>query len=472
MPTDFLAQLPEAARLALISAGDVVEVAAGAQIIRRGEQSNDVYVVQRGRFEVVDTRSRPEVVLDAVHPGALIGEMALVERAPRTADVRADGPGAVLRWDGDRLLGLFLAQPTVEAAFWKAVAGTVAARLRNTSSNAVVGSLGTSNSPRSLSTADEERVARLAADARGGLLEADAMLGRDPDDPRPTDLVARTLRTLSGELASWLGHGGLDPERARVAGAALGAALRPYLVRSTLGALALDAEARRAGDPRLLAHVLLDQPRGEGGLGKLLDAELLAMPSTRALRQRVPLAAAGLRKRLPTQRPAALLLVGVGCGVLLARLMLHLGRQGATVRALDGAREALAWLDAGLGARPGNVALKLVQEDLAAIALGRSVAWHEPQDLIVIDGLVEHLPDQLLRNLLRWGREHLRPGGQLCLLGLGPAPDSALQDHLLEWPTARRAPRALAALCEREGLGADEVLHDGAAVVLFAVREG
>ena len=57
----------------------------------------------------------------------------------------------------------------------------------------------------------------------------------------------------------------------------------------------------------------------------LLGAGRLGRPSSRALRERVPLAAGGLRKRLPAQRAADLRLVGVGCGVLLARLMLHLG---------------------------------------------------------------------------------------------------------------------------------------------------
>lgn len=470
MATDFLELLPPDARAALVGAGRRVDVPGGGHIIRRGDRSDELFVVLSGRFEVVDTRSRPEVVLDALRPGDVVGEMALVDEAPRAADVRADGEGAVLRWERAGLLRVFEANPKVEAAFWRAVAASMAARLRLTSRNAVVGGISAGPAGRGLSSADEERVEALVREARRVWLEADAALSRSPEDPAPASRVSASVRALAAEIGAWLGIGGVEHDRARLAGAGLSAALRPQLVRSGFGALALDVGARRAGDPRVMAHLLLAQPRGEGALGRLLDAELMALPTSAAFSARVQLAAAAARRALPADRPAELLLIGVSCGVLLARLMLHLGRSGARVQALDGSREALAWVDAGLGARPANVSLQLLQEDLAALATAAAPPPRGPCDLILIDGLSEHLPDPLLRRLLGWGRAQLRPGGRLLLLGLAPSPDAALYDHLLEWPTIRRAPAALAALAVRAGLLATESLVDGVAVVVVAER--
>ena len=470
MAIDFLELLPPEARAALVAAGRQVDVPSGGHIIQRGDRSDELFVVLAGRFEVVDTRSRPEVVLDALRPGDVVGEMALVDEAPRAADVRADGEGAVLRWERAGLLRVFEANPKVEAAFWRAVSASMAARLRLTSRNAVVGGISAAPASRSLSSADEERVEALVRDARRVWLEADAALCRDPEDPAPAGRVAGSMRELAAQIAAWLGIGGVEHERARLAGAGLASALRPQLVRSGFGALALDVGARRGGDPRVLAHLLLAQPRGEGALGRLLDAELMALPTSAGFSARLQLAASAARRCLPADHPVELLLIGVSCGVLLARLMLHLGRTGARVQALDGSRDALAWVDAGLGARPANVVLQLIQEDIAALAAAGSPVERGPCDLLIIDGLSEHLPDPLLLRLLRWGHDQLRPGGRLLVLGLGPSADAALYDHLLEWPTIRRAPAALGALAERAALQTVDILVDGVGVVIVAER--
>ncbi len=265
----------------------------------------------------------------------------------------------------------------------------------------------------------------------------------------------------------WLGETD-DPNEAQQAGERIARELRPYLVRSGLGSLALDAGGRRAGDPRLHAHVLLNQPRGEGGLGRLLDQGLLAMPTCAALRARSQLAAERIRMQLPAESPADLLLLNVTCGVLLAHLKLHLGRRGARVRAVDSSREALSWLDAGQGTRPPGVSLKLVQDDLAAIVAGRSASWHDLQDVVVVDSLVENVPERLLPGLFRWVAEHLKPTGCAVFTALGPTRDEAFFAHLLAWPTIRRPVALLLELAESAGLRMKAEEEAGAGQVLIA----
>lgn len=67
----------------------------GEVICRQGEPGDRMFVMQSGRAVVeVD-----EVFVTELKAGDLFGEMALVERRPRSATVRADGPARVLTLD-------------------------------------------------------------------------------------------------------------------------------------------------------------------------------------------------------------------------------------------------------------------------------------------------------------------------------------------------------------------------------------
>jgi hypothetical protein len=108
--TTLVASAQEQVKQALIGAGDLVEVPAGTQIIRRGEHSNDLYVVQRGRFEIVDTRSRPEVVLDAVLADASTRwPSELLAASPALARTPVSARGSWLSSAWFRFAALFLA---------------------------------------------------------------------------------------------------------------------------------------------------------------------------------------------------------------------------------------------------------------------------------------------------------------------------------------------------------------------------
>jgi hypothetical protein len=122
------------------------------------------------------------------------------------------------------------------------------------------------------------------------------------------------------------------------------------------------------------------------------------------------------------------------------------------VTVIDGDRETLGIVDLGMHKRPVGVTLKLVQENLALLAAGRSSIHHPPQDAIVIDGLIDHLPDRMLASLSGWCAAHLAPGGRLVCTATGPAPDQEVFDHLLGWPLMRRTQAELIELIGSAGL--------------------
>ena len=68
-------------------------------ICRHGEPAECMYVILDGRAEVLREEGGGEVLLGELAPGEVFGEMAIFDKQPRSATVRAKGPARVLRLD-------------------------------------------------------------------------------------------------------------------------------------------------------------------------------------------------------------------------------------------------------------------------------------------------------------------------------------------------------------------------------------
>jgi CRP/FNR family transcriptional regulator, cyclic AMP receptor protein len=468
---EFLDRFSPSERQRLRAAGRLVRLREDALLIRRGERGGDIFLVEEGSFEVVDTSTLPEVVLGNLGPGQVVGEFSFVDAAPRSADVRAAGEAAARVWEREALLALFESQPGFAASFYRALATATVERLRTVSASAVAGGLGLQSGSGRVGAGDRSQARTIAARVQAIWIEADTALRRDPRDAVGLRNVDQGFALLLEQSTTWL-RGFADPEVAVEAGDDLSRDLRAYLNRAVLAELAMDPPSRRSGDPRLLAHVLVDRARGDGILGERLDAALLALPSCAAIRRRTEVAARSVAAALPSDRPASLMMVNATCGALLARLVPELARQGADVRIVDSSREALAFLDAGLTTRPPSVSLKLVQEDLGALVLGRSSSFFEAVDFVVVDALFDYLPDRLAAALVSWVRDHLKPGGAVIVTGLASAEDAWLMDHVLGWPMVRREAAELRTLVEACGLKARVVAGQNSESGPVVVIEG
>jgi hypothetical protein len=137
---------------------------------------------------------------------------------------------------------------------------------------------------------------------------------------------------------------------------------------------------------------------------------------------------------------------------------------------LDGSREALAAVDASVRGRPRELKVRLVQDDVAGLCLGRSRIRFQFQHVIVLDGLVEYLPERVAASMLGWATRQLVGGGALVVTGLGPAPDDAVVRHLLDWPLVRRGRAAFGGLLASAGLEDPRVYEAGSAGLAATAR--
>jgi CRP-like cAMP-binding protein len=75
------------------------EYADGQVICRQGDQGDRMYVIQAGRATVSSDTDGLEVVVGELSAGDIFGEMAIFDRQPRSATVRAKGGTRVLTLD-------------------------------------------------------------------------------------------------------------------------------------------------------------------------------------------------------------------------------------------------------------------------------------------------------------------------------------------------------------------------------------
>ena len=101
---------------------EVVDLAPGETLFEKGAPAHCMYVVKSGDLQILDGNH----VYETVSAGGILGEMALLDAAPRSATARAIRPSVVIPIDERRFL--FMVQQT--PFFALRVMRVMSARLR------------------------------------------------------------------------------------------------------------------------------------------------------------------------------------------------------------------------------------------------------------------------------------------------------------------------------------------------------
>ena len=100
----------------LMDMAEPVFLRAGEILIRQGEPGDAAYVVIRGDFEVQKQSGQSLIKIDVRNPGDVVGEMALLSRAPRNATLIAKIDSEVLRIPQEAFEKLLLSSTTAAMA--------------------------------------------------------------------------------------------------------------------------------------------------------------------------------------------------------------------------------------------------------------------------------------------------------------------------------------------------------------------
>ncbi len=127
--TQLFAALPEDELLALAELCEPIFLLPGEILIEEGTDGDAFFVIVDGELEVTKRSGEGDLPLARLEAGGIIGEMAVIEKRPRNASVRAIGAAEVLRVPSDALLRV-LERPASSLAILR----TVMQRLRSTES--------------------------------------------------------------------------------------------------------------------------------------------------------------------------------------------------------------------------------------------------------------------------------------------------------------------------------------------------
>jgi hypothetical protein len=65
------------------------KLAKNVYLFREGDTSDSMYIIKSGELVVTKTKGNSEVILAEIHAGSMVGEMALFDNKPRSANVKA-----------------------------------------------------------------------------------------------------------------------------------------------------------------------------------------------------------------------------------------------------------------------------------------------------------------------------------------------------------------------------------------------
>jgi CRP-like cAMP-binding protein len=173
-----------------------LEFAAGDVICREGDPADGLYIVVRGALGVHVTEDGVERRVNAIGPGHYLGELALLVDQNRSATIRADTAGELLRLDREQFLQLLGQDPAAA----KAVATTLARRLRRRDPDAPADELAPATPPR---LAVAGRIARHPAAKIVGLVIA-LVLGIIAFSPLIDLAQKRFVLLLLAAIALWV----------------------------------------------------------------------------------------------------------------------------------------------------------------------------------------------------------------------------------------------------------------------------
>jgi CRP-like cAMP-binding protein len=120
--------LPYPDLIRVASAAKEEHVPAGSDVFAEGDTGESLYIILEGRAAVI----KSDLELAELTAGAHFGEMSLIERAPRSAGIRAKTPLSLLVLERDGFFSLLREEAAAVKLLWGMVR-MLNARLRLTS---------------------------------------------------------------------------------------------------------------------------------------------------------------------------------------------------------------------------------------------------------------------------------------------------------------------------------------------------
>jgi len=127
--------VPETTIASIVQSAHHLRMVPGEMLFREGDVGAECFIVVAGDVDVIKEMGKETILLERCRPGAIIGEMALIDNSPRAASVRARTSATLLRITETEFVALMHANPTTAMALLRG--GTT--RLRSSNAKMISG---------------------------------------------------------------------------------------------------------------------------------------------------------------------------------------------------------------------------------------------------------------------------------------------------------------------------------------------
>ncbi len=468
-----LGELPAGALERLMGITLEQQVIMGQRVVEAGSRPAAIYVVLEGLMEAV----HPDVPepLALLGPGEVFGEMSFIHGTEASADVRARENSLLLVVPVKALELLMAEHPGSAVHVLRALAVTLAQRLRRSNDRLEVALAQRSHYNTAADGPWKELVSMIGT-FKQRLLEVDQAALKNKG--RLAEAIEHEVRkgftALVHSVNVVLRDMPEGPGRARLHGI-LQAELLPYLLLSELGERIYAKPRGYAGDYLTIANMYSDVASGVGRLGPLIDRCLRDQAAGQAVRNRRALLAEEIMDMV-RRTDGRTLVTSLACGPAqeLFDVQDALADPSTLVATcLDIDLQALAHVSEQAGAERRNT-MRFVHANLVYLALGRTRPDIPPQHLIYSIGLIDYFNDRFVVNLLNLIHDLLLPGGRCILGNFHPAnPTRGLMDAVLDWSLIHRTEDDMHRLFAASKFGGPcaRIRFEPAGVNLFAIGE-
>lgn len=111
---------------------EVLKVLPNAMVCTKGEHGDAMFLVLEGEVRARSMVGGRESTLATLGVGECVGELAVIDESPRSADVVANTPSVLLKISAEALKRLFQEAPALAAPFLLALSKAITARVRST----------------------------------------------------------------------------------------------------------------------------------------------------------------------------------------------------------------------------------------------------------------------------------------------------------------------------------------------------
>jgi extracellular factor (EF) 3-hydroxypalmitic acid methyl ester biosynthesis protein len=460
--------------------GTIADVADGKTILEEGSCRRQLLILLAGQVRVVRNHVGNPVTVATLKGPEPIGEIAYMDGRGASASVVADGPIRIFQIEAETLDSVLTSVPELGARVFQSLAKVLAQRLRAMTEilpSFVVNDVPQVRQVRAAPRPAESEATPFVAEVLGGfrekMLKAQTGLrSRKLDVEEIEALVASGCEDVR-ELLDGISRD--DPALLPGVGAQAFLETFPFMMASTYIERCYMKPRGYAGDFETIEMTYRGVPSGSTAIGRMIDKWALSAGPAAAVRYRRKKIVDDIRSLVETRKGAEPLTVAslaVGPGREIFDVFEAMPAAPLRVVGIDIDDDALAFCSEEARKRSiGDEKLRLFQDNLVKLSLGRGRVSIPKQHFVYSMGLIDYLPGDIVVRLLNWAYDQLFSGGILAIgnFATGNA-GKGFMDYVMDWALIHRTPDEMRDLFTRSKFGAAEVRidTDPSGIQLFA----